>query len=482
MSYQVKPGEEEITVQVGATESIRFTVNNTSNRPMLTQTEVQVGGAVDRLWCQVDPATDTSVEAMGSRTYTVNVTPVGIEKHTSGHVRLAVASVDDPSNATPSPEVRVTILPAGESKTWWQLHGKKVLIGVAVLLAAALAAFFIPSGGVRIDQFAAAPAGGAPAGEPVVLTWEVSGEPEAVTLTVGDQPPVMLDESQWNEGPYEVTALTPGPLTVRLTALVPGEHEDEPATEISRKLELVIGEAARTFVPPVVTSFDVSPRTTTAGQPVRFTWATTGDIALLTLDFGNGAPPTLDDPARIAAGSLELPLLAGQYTARATAVGLDGTRAESEPVSFVVNASSGPSVPRVTLSARTAGRSVTVGGTRRSSDLLVTWKVEGEHKSLQVQYLKNGVNPVQQTISTAAGSQTFRSVFVPEGSEVQLLVTLQSGPRLVYPCVVGKPGRVLELPEKFEHQLELAPGAPGAIDKHRVIRSGALQAVRPGGG
>jgi hypothetical protein len=457
MSYQVKPGEGEITVHSGASQKLQFTVNNTSDRPILTQTELRVGGAVDPAWCSVDPATDTNLEGKGSRTFTVTVAPKNVTKATSGHVQLAAASVDDPSHATPSPEVRVTILPAQSAPTWWQRYGKYVLIGAGVLLIGVVAAVLLSSNGLAIEEFKATPAAGAPAGEPIVLSWKLEGKAQAVVLALGSEAPTPLAEELWKEGPYEITSLTPGPLTVRLTATEDVGDEDEGVLpgEISEGLNLTITERARTFAAPAITSFAVTPPNAMAGQPVRFAWATTGDVMMLTIDFGSGAPPTVTDPARLAEGSHEQPLLAGNYSAIAKAVGKDGTSVQSQAVSFVVNEDVSLEAPKVDLSATATGRVVKVGGGAPS--LKLSWNVVGEHTGLQVSFLVQGATPTMHDLASNSGEQTFKNVFVPEGSIVQLFVARRSGPRLVYECEVGK-GRIQRPPREFERvDLELEP-------------------------
>lgn len=482
MSYQVKPGEGEITVHSGASQKVQFTVNNTSERPILTQTEVRVGGAVEAAWCTVDPAADTNLEAKGSRTYTVTVTPKGVARPTSGHVQLAAASVDDPSHATPSPEVRVTILPSESAPTWWQRHGKHVLIGAAVLLVAAVAGILIRPRGVAIAEFKATPTTGAPAGEPVMLSWKIKGKPQGVLLAVGDGAGTPLEEQLWEEGPFEFTSLTPGPLSVRLTAIEGGGGEDDAPLEISRKLDLTIAESTRTFTAPAITSFTVTPSSVPAGQPVRFAWTTTGDVLMLSLDFGNSAPPTVTDPVRIAAGDLELPLLPGSYRAVATAIGKDNSRVESAGVAFVVTEQTSQQAPQVKLSASATGLSPTgIRAGRPAPNLAVSWQVVGEHTGLQLSFLTHGATPSVHTLAAANGQQTFEKVFVPQGSVVQLFVGQRTGPRLVYECQVGRPTSK-EGPVKYEG-LELQLEHRGKIDEdERVIRTFKPGDLRRGAG
>jgi hypothetical protein len=481
MSYQVKPGEGEITVHTGQAQTIQFTVNNTSDRPILTQTEVRVGGAVELKWCSVEPEADTNLEAKGSRTYTVTVAPTGVTKPTSGHVQLAAASVDDPSHATPSPTVRVTILPAESAPTWWQRHGKQVLIGAAILLVAAVAGILVFSGGLEIEEFKATPAGGAPAGEEIVLEWEISGTPSAVYLAQGTGERTLLPEAQWKAGPSAFTALTPGPLEIRLTV---SDGDDDSRMEVSKRLDLMITESVRTFAPPVITSFAVTPLTVESGQPVRFDWTTTGDVVMLSLDFGNSAPPTITDPERIAAGSLELPLLPGTYRAVATAVGKDNSRVASEAVEFVVTERPSQQLPEVTLSATATGRSRggLAAANRPAPNLTVQWNVVGEHTGLQVSYLARGTTPSAHDLAGASGNQTFRNAFVPEGAVVQLFVGQRTGPRLVYECTVGGPPRVLA-PAEFEVREGLLDRSSGVLGSERVIHTmKPRELIRAGGG
>jgi hypothetical protein len=315
------------------------------------------------------------------------------------------------------------------------------------VLVAALVPFLIPSSRVEIKTFSATPATGAPAGEPILLSWDISGKPSAVFIAEGSSDLTPLDESLWRKGPYSVTALTPGPLKMRLTAIEDGAGEDDSPLEISRSLDLAITEGVQAFTAPAVTSFAVTPLSAVAGQPLRFDWTTTGDVLMVTIDFGSGAPPTVTDPERLAAGSLELPLLAGDYRAVATAVGKDNSRVESEGVAFVVRPSQ--PLPKVTLSAKASGRRHLTSPGKPAADLTVQWDVVGEHTGLQVSYLRLGASPSVHDVTPASGSRKFISAFAPEGSVVQLFVGQKSGPRLVYECQVGL-ARTKVGPERFE--------------------------------
>jgi hypothetical protein len=437
MSYQVKPGEGEVTVYSGASRKLQFTVNNTSDRPILTQTEVRVGGAVDPKWCSVDPAADTNLEPKGSRTFTVTIAPKDVTTMTSGHVQLAAASVDDPSNATPSPQVRVIIQPAQVAPTWWQRYGKHVLIGsgAAVLVTTVITAILLRPRDLALAAFEATPAGGASAGEPIRLSWKLEGKPDSVYLTLGNDEDMAIPEELWEEGPFEITSLIAGPLKVCLNAKIDSDvDEGASPEEVSDTLDLEITEGAGTFEPADITSFTVAQSSPTAGQPVRFDWKTTGDVLMLTIICGPAGWVVVTDPARLASGSHEQPFLAGTHRVGASVTGKGSNLDYSDTLSIVVTENESLKPPQVDLSAKATG-GMTLSD--RAPNLTVSWNVDGEHTDLELMYLAHDATPKRRRLATNIGELTFRGEFVPVSSNVILHVGRGTGPKFVYECEVG---------------------------------------------
>ncbi|MBK8978607.1 MAG: hypothetical protein IPM29_22145 [Planctomycetes bacterium] len=493
MSYEVKPGGAEVRVHSGESVRVQFTVNNTTDRALLTQSEIGVGGSVDRAWCTVDPAGDVEIPARGSKVYAVTIAPVGVAQPTSGHVRLTAASVDDPTDAAPSPPVPVTLLEPRPTTTWWQRHGTKVLIGAGVLIVAlVLAIVFSGGGGVEITRFAATPSTGLQVGTPVTLAWAIDGEPSAVSLRVGTDEPLPIEQGLWKDGAVEWTPSKDGATEVRLTAFEPGGDPNEPPFERARTLNLDVAPPPATLAPPVIDSFTVTPASVRAGQPTTFAWRTSGDTAALRIDLGDGAPPTITDPARLPAGTVELLFTPGEHRAIAELTGKDGTVVRSDAVAFTVQPDTSMELPQVDFTISTSGRSLSVvtGRVQRFQNLVVDWSVRGDHTSVELAF-RTGDGQQRTESLPASGTRTFENVWIDKGTVVQLLVGQRGKPKLVYERTVGV---AIDLRWHFERELVLRnqavigtvdPAAlrtvdqPSAAGQPKVVRpSGSFSAVR----